>query len=270
MDMTHEPEADPQLGSPELGDADPLTGEELAPELESDDEAKEDAPPEVEVASGEEQPSSVAVAAARAEELVARLDRVEDRLGEGFDRLLGELKSQWALDRFREEQVDTLHAELQEYKQDLLGRTVQPVLQGIIRLHGDLAKTVEALQAKAPEELTPERFFRVLDGFHEDLELLLERHGVSRFGNPGEVFEPARQTALRTEPAPRADLAGRILARIRPGFEQGNVLLRKEGVAVWAAPLDSPSEATAESTTETDSSGKAPDEPSPDDMEEPK
>lgn len=262
MDTTHEPGADPRPASTEPRDPDPSAGGELAPELEApeleaQDGMQEDGALEAEVVPTEEPSTEGNAVAARVEDLAARLDRFEERLGEGFDRLLGEVESRWARDRFREEQVDTLHAELQEYKRDLLGRTVQPVLQGIIRLHGDLAKTVEALQAKDPEELTPERLFRVLDGFHEDLELLLERHGVSRFETPGEVFEPTRQTALRTEPAPRAEQAGRILARIRPGFEQGDVLLRKEGVAVWAA-------------SESDTSGQAPDEPSSDDTEEPK
>jgi molecular chaperone GrpE (heat shock protein) len=217
---------------------------------------------EAEVIPAEEVPTDGPVSPVGGEELLAGLDRLEDRLGQGFERLLGELKARWALDRFREAQVDKLHAELQEHKRDLLGRAVQPVLQGLVRLHGDLGKTVEALQDKDPKELSPQRFFGVLDGFQEDLELLLERHGVSRFESPGEVFEPARQTALRTEPAPRAELAGRILARIRPGFEQGDVLLRKEGVAVWASPPDP--------LTETDDPGRAPGQESSDDTEEPK
>lgn len=271
MDTSQEPGADPRLPSPDLqdpgraADQEPVAKTEPQGEEDGLREAVEDMAAdllEAEISSAEDPRADEPAFKAGGEALVARLDRLEARVGEGFETLLGELRAKWDLDRFREDQVDKLHAELQEHKRDLLGRAVQPVLQGLIRLHGDLGRTVEALRDKDPEELNPQRFFGVLDGFQEDLELLLERHGVSRFENPGEVFEPARQTALRTESAPRAELVGRILARIRPGFEQGDVLLRKEGVAVWASPPDPP--------TENDDPGRARGQESSNDTEEPK
>ena len=176
-------------------------------------------------------------AAARAGDgLEAMLDGLAGRLDSALQSLREELERRWTLDRFREEQVDNLHAELQEYKRDLLGRATQPLLQGLIRLHSDLSKTVDALREKDSAELTPERFFAAFGGFREDIEVLLDRHGVSPFETPGDLFRPERQTALRTEPAPSTELVGRIHSRLRPGFEQGTVLLRKEGVAVWASP----------------------------------
>jgi len=273
MDTTVEPEEDPGSESPELVVEDARSPGEAA-RLESpfsetgdSEQSTEGGGDPLDGRGGD----GLAVEEPVAEEILpspgredfgARLERLEGRLDERFEMLLGELKARWALDRFREEQVDTLHAELQEHKRDLLGRALQPIFQGLIRLHGDLQKTVEALRDKDPEELTVERFFGVMAGFHEDMELLLERHGVTKFEQDGDVFEPARQTALRTEPAPRADLTGRILARIRPGFEQGDILLRKEGVAVWASPPDAPAE--------HETPGTVPDGARPNEMEEPK
>lgn len=212
---------------PETAEMEPPIAEESSPEAEAE-ECCSPAP------SGDDGPAPGAADG----ETVTVVDRLGEVFDRGLQRLRSEMEARWARDRFREEQVDRLHAELQQHKNDLLGRTVQPVLQGVIRLHEDLEKTAGALRQKEPETLTPERFFGVLDGFREDLELLLERHGVTRFEHPGETFEPARQTALRTEPASRSDLAGRIVTRLRPGFEQGTVVLRKEGVAVWTASAE--------------------------------
>ena len=85
------------------------------------------------------------------------------------------------------------------------------------------------------EEQTPERFLGVLDGFEDDLELLLEQHGVERFETSEPEFDPTRQTVLRTVETADAGLVGRVAARLRPGFSQGPTLLQREGVAVYAA-----------------------------------
>lgn len=158
------------------------------------------------------------------------------------ERLLGELaglrsrvEERFANDRLKEQQIERLHRELQSYKQDFLARLQHPLLLGLIRLYNDLGRTVAALRDRPPAEQTPQRFLDALDGLEDDLVLLLEQHGVERFESPGPAFDPARQTALRIVETAEAELVGRIVERLRPGFTHGKTQLQREGVAVYAA-----------------------------------
>ena len=49
----------------------------------------------------------------------------------------------------REKVVDRLHAELQEYKQDLLLKVMRPVFVDLIQLHDDIGKMVAAGRTRA-------------------------------------------------------------------------------------------------------------------------
>jgi molecular chaperone GrpE len=168
--------------------------------------------------------------------LSTALERLETSITAGLGDLLREVHEKAALDRFREEQIDRLHAELQAYKNDLVSKTARQLLQGLVRLHDDLARSVAVLRQKPPEELTPETLFRQLADFQDDIELLLGQHGVERFAEIGETFDPHRQTVARTVPTDDPGQVGRIADRVRPGFEQGETLLQKERVAVYIAP----------------------------------
>lgn len=163
------------------------------------------------------------------------LERLEAALTAGFTDLRQELRDRLALDRFKEEQITKLHDELQAYRNDLVQRSARQILQGVIRLHDSLGKVVTAMRQKPAEELTPERFFKQLDGFRDDIELLLDQHEVKPFEVSGEELDPRRQTAVSRVPTEDASLIGRIAERLRPGFEQGETLLQKERVAVYAA-----------------------------------
>lgn len=163
------------------------------------------------------------------------LSKLAERLSRELAQLREWVEDRFALDRFREEQIDRLHQELQTYKQDLLARVQRPLLMGLIRIHNDLGRSVAAVRGRPLEEQTPERFLGLLAGLEDDLELLLEQHGVERFATSEPEFDPTRQTALRTVETADAGLVGRVADRLRPGFSQGPALLQREGVAVYAA-----------------------------------
>lgn len=180
--------------------------------------------------------------------LEVRLARLEEALASGLASLREVFEGKLAYDRHKDQQIDRLHDELQEHKKDLLARTTRPWIHGLIRLHDDLGRTTDALGEKPPEELTTERFFKTLAGFGDDLVLLLERNGVHPFEAPGEDFDPRRQTTVRRVETDDPERVGRIAQRLRPGFEQGTVVVQKERVAVFVA---APPAADAPSDSET-------------------
>jgi molecular chaperone GrpE len=163
------------------------------------------------------------------------VERLETIVGAGFTSILAEFRDKLALDRFKEEQITRLHEELQDYRNDLISRTARQILQGLIRFHDSLGKVSVSLRQRPVEELTPERFFHQLEGFQDDVELLLGQHEVEKFEVPGSDFDPRRQTAVRSVPTDDSTQVGRIAERVRSGFRLGETLLQKERVAVYAA-----------------------------------
>ena len=203
----------------------------IAPEVEMVVPPTWETPAEEETASpraGQDTPVEAAAPA-------AALERLELAVTAGFAEVLGEFRDKLALDRFKEDQITKLHEELQTFRNDLVLRTIRQVLQGVIRLHDNLGKVAASLRQKPAEELTPERFFKLLEGFQDDVEMLLDQHGVEKFEAGGEEFDPRRQTASFNVPTGDPARVGRIAERLRPGFEQGEALLQKERVAVFAA-----------------------------------
>jgi molecular chaperone GrpE len=152
-----------------------------------------------------------------------RLQRLEDK----FD-------SKIRNDESREAIVDRLHAEVQEYRADLLLKVLKPVLLDLIALHDDIGKIVAL--AAAPNSDLEKRLLHQVQGFQKDIEDILYRHGVEQYRCPGNEFDPRRQRAARTMPAPHPDLESKVTDRLRVGFACGEKVLRPEHVVVLVKP----------------------------------
>jgi len=152
--------------------------------------------------------------------LADRLDRRLDTLQNAFDR---EIRAEAT----REKVVDRLHAELQEYKQDLLLNTLRPVFIDLVQLHDDIGKV-----AAAPTE--GGRLAGLLEGFQQGIEDILYRQGVEPFEVEGDAFDPRRQRAVATVPTDDPALNKTVAARLRKGFRAGDRVIRPEIVSVYA------------------------------------
>lgn len=181
-----------------------------------------------------------------------QLEALKQQLDESTRTLHKTFADKLALDRHKEQQIDALHAEVQEHKRGLLARATRPLLTGLVRLHDSLGRMVEDLRREPPEELTPERFYGILEGFQDDVEIVLDDQGVSLFLEPCERFEPRRQTSRQTIESDDEERVGTIARRVRPGFEQNEILLQKERVDVYVrARPSSPERGEASIETST-------------------
>ncbi len=143
-------------------------------------------------------------------------------------------------ERFLEQQIDKLHAEVQVHKTGLLQKLQRPYVMGLVQLHDGLGRVAEHLRAASDKTYTTDEAATLLTGFQEDVELLLEQNSVRLFREPGDAFVPARQTSLQTVPASTPSDIGRIARKLRPGFELEETVVRKELVCVYGpVPADS-------------------------------
>ena len=103
----------------------------------------------------------------------------------------------------------------------------------MIRLHDDIGRVVEAMAKEDPAKLTPARMMNIVGGFQEDIEIVLEQNGVEAYRAAGDPFDPRRQQVLVSEPTEEDNRVNRVARSVRPGFERGDRILRKEKVAVF-------------------------------------
>ncbi len=160
-------------------------------------------------------------------------------LGAGLERRLDTLHALFErevrAEATREKVVDRLHAELQEYKQDLLLGVLRPVFIDLVQLHDDIGKMLPAAgtgEAGGGED----RLDQVLRGVQQGIEDILYRQGVEPFQNDEPAFDPRRQRALATVATDDPALARTIAVRHRPGFrtQGGDRIIRPEMVSVYA------------------------------------
>lgn len=149
---------------------------------------------------------------------IADLARKVDALQAIFER---EIRAEAT----REKVVDRLHAELQEYKNDLFMKVMRPLILDLIQLHDDMGKRIETDPGSTVAQ--------ELNLYRQGIEDALYRQGVEPFQADDGPFDPRRQRAIRTEPTDNPDLSKHIANRIRPGFKSGDRIIRLELVSVF-------------------------------------
>lgn len=175
----------------------------------------------------------------------AQLAALERLVNEGVRRVLESFDAKLAYDATKQQQIDTLHEELQQHRSDLLARATRPLVLGIIRLHDDIGKLRTALQGKDAGEMTPQRMLDLLQGVQEDVEVLLRQNGIAAYRGPAGDFDPRRQRLVGKVATPDAGLANRVAESVRPGFEQGQEIIEKERVRAYEHDRDAPQAAEA-------------------------
>jgi len=203
----------------------PIVPEIIEPQPEPESVEPEPAPDEPAAA----EVSPFAAFAGEIREAVAKLG--ED-LGKKLVGLQGQFDREVRAEANRERIVDRLHAELQEYKQDLLMKMQRPIFVDLIQLHDDVGKMAAALDPEAHD------FRGTLESIQTALEDVMFRQGVEPFRAEGDVFDPRRQRAVTTVPTSDSALAKTIAARIRPGFQAGEKVVRPEVVSVYTFKAD--------------------------------
>ena len=168
----------------------------------------------------------------------ADLHQAIGRLGDRIDQRLAGLQAQFdrevRAEAGRERVVDRLHAELQEYKQDLLLKVQRPIFVDLIQLHDDVGKMAEA----QPQEGDGYAARSMLESIQTAVEDILYRQGVEPFRNEAQAFDPRRQRTVTTTPTEDPALAKTVSQRLRPGFQAGDKIIRPEIVTVYTFRIE--------------------------------
>lgn len=162
------------------------------------------------------------------------LARIEKTMDGGVGRVLAAFDEKLRYDQAQQTQLDRLHAELQEYRSDLLAKATRPLVYGMIRIHSDIGRLCSALCQE--EEMAEERASRTIEllrSLREDVELELGKHGVVPIRDDRGEVDSRRQRVLRRTLVGEPELDGVVETSIQPGFEQGEYILVKESVSAY-------------------------------------
>ena len=137
-------------------------------------------------------------------------------------------------DESKERQLDSMHRELQMYREGLHFKILRPLFIDLIAVHDDLGKLIDGLSFQAREyELA--QMIDNLKSFQATIEDILFRNGVESYCLDSDTYVPSKQRVFQvidtTEPAQDKQIA----RRLRKGFEYEGRVLRPELVATYRA-----------------------------------
>ncbi|RUL88337.1 nucleotide exchange factor GrpE [Tautonia sociabilis] len=230
-DVTEEPREDEQEAGPPPEETPDRIEEELVASASSFESIATIGPPGWPDAASEDasvEPTGISIAPP-ADPMTPVLEAIAglgDLLGGRLDRLQAQFDRELRAESTREKVVDRLHAELQEYKNDLLLKVTKPIFLDLIVLHDDMGKMADSVG--------DDRAAGLLRDFQRGVEDVLYRQGVEPFRVDGETFDPRRQRAISTVSTEDPARNKTIAARLRPGFASGDLVIRPELVSVFA------------------------------------
>ena len=166
------------------------------------------------------------------EEKTADLVKMAQSLLTEMQELRQEFNTKIKYDETKERQLDSLHKELQTYREGLHFKILRPLFIDLIAMHDDLDKLMEGV---ASADATPElaRMVENLRSFQETVEDVLLRNGVELYSLDGDTYIPNKQRVVQvlntTDPAQDK----RIARRLRKGFEYDGRVLRPELVTLF-------------------------------------
>lgn len=126
--------------------------------------------------------------------------------------------------------IDSLHHELQVYREGFHFKILRPLFMDLIAMYDDLCRLIEDPRLQEEQGF----FFRNLQSFLETIEEILLRNGVETFQLDGTIFTASRQRTLKVVRTPDPVLDKHVANRVRKGFLYEDKLLRPELVNTYA------------------------------------
>lgn len=161
--------------------------------------------------------------------IVGRLENLGQQIGELQREFEGKLK----YDAHKDQIIDRLHSELQEYKQDILKKYVLSIVMDVVKVADDIRKWLVYFRSLEVSQRDPRKLFRYLEAIPSDLEDVFYWHGVKPFSSEEGLFDPARQRAIKKLPTDDPAQDKNVAHSIRPGYEWESKVIRQEMVAVY-------------------------------------
>jgi len=156
-----------------------------------------------------------------------------DAIQAQLTQLLDEFKGKIKYDAHKDEIIDKLHQELQEYKQDIVKKHILSIVLDVVKVADDIRKWLAYFRSLEVSQRDPVKLFRYLEGIPSELEDIFYWQGVKPYTNREGDFDPARQRAIKKITTDDISKDKTIAKSLRPGYEWEGKVIRQEMVAVY-------------------------------------
>ncbi len=161
------------------------------------------------------------------EEVTSKLENLSQLL----EQLTKDFEERFLYDEKQEKLIDQMHTELQNYRNDLYGSLIKPILIDIIEVVDNIRKAGITYGTKGAEQA--EAAFVITD-FIEDLHYILNNYGVDIYkATAGEPFIPVRQRILSTIATNNLELNGKVSESMGFGYFYKGKVIWPEKVTVY-------------------------------------
>ena len=159
------------------------------------------------------------------------------QLEQKFDLLTKSFDSKLKYDESKQKIIDSLHKELQVYRDGFHFKILQPLFVDLIDMYGDLSKLLKNLPPSDLVTQKEQQLHKNLGSFQGSIEDILLRYDVALFNEAGADYVPSRQRVVGYIQTDNPDLDKQIAERIRPGFAYDGRTLRPEFVKLYRYQL---------------------------------
>lgn len=132
-------------------------------------------------------------------------------------------------DLHKDEIIDNMHSELQKYKNDIILKSVNPIINDLIGLYDDFESSIIFYKGKKNSE----SIIIILKDFQLTVFDILEKHDVFAFKSLNTSFDSKLQQAMKIIETNDSKKNLTIKKHIRIGFKRYDKVIRPERVEVF-------------------------------------
>lgn len=165
-------------------------------------------------------------------ESLASMKEMFSSLEKSMSSLQKDFETKIKYDKSKDGTIDSLHRELQTYREDLAFKFLRPLVLEFTRLTDQMRSLASKYkESSQPSEAT--NFANDLDNFILDIQEAISLHGFEFFQVEDEVFDRSQQKAQKTIDTYNSELNKHIAERIRVGLRYQERVVRPELVTVY-------------------------------------
>lgn len=184
-------------------------------------ELAEETPAVEQTGNAEQLQATIASILHKLDDIAAKQDELESRF-----------TSKLQYDAHKEKLIDTLHRELQQYRNDLVQKLLQPVILDLIANADSARKQISNLQHA--NTLEPAEYLKIIASFPEDLDDILYRQGAEAYITEiGQPYTANRHRILESIPTGDQTQNKTIAQSIKRGYLWQEKIIRPELVNVF-------------------------------------
>lgn len=152
---------------------------------------------------------------------------------EGLAGLNDQFDSKLKYDSHKNQQIDNLHKEVQEYKTDLLRKLLKPLIDSLIKMLDDYYSLYRSYEAKDITEIDISKLVKQLSSVYQDVEDVLDIVGVTTYSTDDIVFDSTKHQVVKSVTTEDAEKDKFIVERLKKGVYWDFKVYRPEQVVCF-------------------------------------